>query len=59
MQEVRECDWRICSKIATLQEQLSAFADAGGCAEVFEIDGMLWCLYRPYPRHSQRIYQPD
>ena len=28
-------------------------------AEVFEADGTPCRLYRPDPRHSQRVYQPD
>ena len=28
-------------------------------AEVFEADGTPCRLYRPYTRHSQRVYQPD
>ena len=28
-------------------------------AEVFEADGTLCRLYRPYPRHSQRVYQQN
>ena len=38
------------AELAELQEQLSAFENAGGRAQtVFEADGTLRCLYRPDP----------
>ena len=48
------------AELAELQEQLSAFENAGRTgAKVFEADGTLCRLYRPDPRHSQRVYQPN
>ena len=49
------------TELAGLQEQLSAYENAGGRAldRVFEADGTPCRLYRPHPRHSQRVYQQD
>ena len=46
--------------LPSCKSTLSAFEKRGRTgAEVFEADGTLRCPYRPDPRHSQRVYQPD